>query len=406
MRPPNLAAVLHKTSLTAALLSCYATPALAEPGRAAPTAAAGPEIAANAAANPTPPHARWANQLYQRVQPSVVLIRTRQAEGTGFLFHSRRHIATAFHVVSEGQPIRVVLSSGKELSARVVAWDEEWDIAILELPEELDAPVLQEVSSEHGQVGDPVVAIGNPWGAEERKRPGSSAPVWALSQGVISAPPADLIQTDAPVNPGNSGGPLLTQQGEVVGVLVVRVAGSDGISFAVSCARLRALAGTLGHMREYWGPGNRVDWQLGWVPLAEHELSGVILGSRWIFRDAMGFSLRAARLWGDTEVISTLTLQERNRWLFEADAALLLASSESFTLPLGIGVAYTLDRIDDRVAAVTGGVLQESSSKRTLNDLRLLGSLAIQSENVMFDTALYAFGKEGLGARLGLSLVF
>jgi putative serine protease PepD len=349
---------------------------------------------------------RWANQLYQRVQPSIVLIRTRQAEGTGFLFHSNRHIATAFHVVSEGQPIRVILASGQELAARVVAWDEEWDIALLELAQPLNAPVLEQVSTGHGQVGDPVVALGNPWGAEERKRPGSSAPVWALSQGVISAPPSELIQTDAPVNPGNSGGPLLTQQGEVVGVLVVRVAGSDGISFAVSCARLKALATTLGRQPEYQGPGNRLDWQLGWVPVAEHELSGVIWGPRYTFRDWAGISLRGARLWGGTEVISTLSLQERNRWLLEADAYLLLVSSESLSIPLGVGVAASVDAIEERVAMVTGGALQEATTKRTVTDFRLLGSFGFAAENVLFDTSVYAFGKGGWGARLGINVVF
>jgi S1-C subfamily serine protease len=349
---------------------------------------------------------RWANALYQRVQPSVVLIRTRQAEGTGFLFHSARHIATAFHVVSEGQPIRVILASGKELTARVVAWDEEWDIALLELPTELDAPVLQQVSGDHGQVGDPVAAIGNPWGAEERRRPGSTAPVWALSQGVISAPPGELIQTDAPVNPGNSGGPLLTQQGEVVGVLVVRVAGSDGISFAVSSARLTALAKTLGGQTEYQGPGNRFNVQLGWIPLAERELSGVIAGGRLIIRDTWGFSLRAARLWGGTEMLSTLSLRERDRWLGEGDVFLMLVSSESLAVPVGVGVAFAHDQIRERVANVTNGTLQESSSKSSLDDVRLMGSFGIQSDAVLIDTAVYAFGKEGLGARLGLSVSF
>src|SRR5690606_3524198 len=121
----------------------------------------------------------------------------------------------------------------------------------LELPQPLSAKQLEPVGVARGQVGDPVAAVGNPWGAEQRKRPGSNAPVWALSQGVISAPPAEFVQTDAPVNPGNSGGPLLTQRGEVVGVLVIKVAASDGISFAVSCQRLVALTRQIGKQAPY-----------------------------------------------------------------------------------------------------------------------------------------------------------
>jgi hypothetical protein len=352
---------------------------------------------------PTP---RWANQLYNKVRASVVLIRTRQAEGTGFLFHSPRHIATAFHVVSEGQPIKVILASGRELGARVVAWDEEWDIALLELAEALDAPVLGPVSSDHGQVGDPVAAIGNPWGGEERKQPGSRAPVWALSQGVISAPPSDLIQTDAPVNPGNSGGPLLTQHGEVVGVLVVRVAGSDGISFAVAIARMSELVKQLGRQSEYQGPGNRIDGQLGWVALAEHELSGVIAGPRWTLHDWAGIALLGGRLWGGTEVSSPLSLMDRNRWLLEAEVYYLLVSSESLSIPIGLGLGSTWDDIKKRDASVVNGQLAEAQSKSKVFDTRLAVSVGVQSDAILIDTAIYAFGKAGTGARLGLNLVF
>jgi hypothetical protein len=339
------------------------------------------------------------------VRPSIVLIRGRYSEGTGFVFHSPRHIATAFHVVSNTSSPRVILWDGRILSARVVAWDADWDIALLELPQALDVPVLAPVSRGNGQVGDPVAAVGNPWGAEERKQPGSNAPVWALSQGVISAPPGDLIQTDAPVNPGNSGGPLLTQDAEVVGVLVVRVEGSDGISFAVSGQRLIALANDRARRDPYAGPASHTDVQLAWVPWAEHELVGVLGGLR--FRGAdWGVAVRGARLWGDTEVVSTLRLTERDRWLLETEGFIELFSGADTALPIGLGVAAQLDDVFERTATVESGALLEASSRSKRWDVRPMVSIGLRADLLMLDTAIYAFGRFGLGARFGVALVF
>ncbi len=352
-----------------------------------------------------PEGSRWANTLYHEVRSSIVLVRTSNAEGTGFSFHSPRHIATAFHVIDEGDPITVVLASGKQMPARVVAWDPLWDLAILELPEPLQAKQLRPVGASQGQVGDPVAAVGNPWGAEQRKRPGSNAPVWALSQGVISAPPAELVQTDAPVNPGNSGGPLLTQRGEVVGVLVIKVADSDGISFAVSSQRLVALTRQIGKQPPYQVPGYTLDVQLSWVPLAEHELSGVLAGPRVVTRSGLGLSVRAARLWGGTEVLSTLRLQQRDRWLVEADALYRLGNEDS-GVQLGLGLAVQRDQIEEREARVDAGILVQTTEELEETNVRAMASLGIEAEWILIDTAIYAFGSGGLGARFGVGFVF
>lgn len=359
----------------------------------------------------TPPvaaasNARWANQLYQRVQPSIVLIKTKSSEGTGFLFHSSRHVATAFHVVEAGHELRVFTSSGRTVSAQVVAWDADWDLAILELSEPLDAPVLRPVRSGEGQVGDPVVTVGNPWGGEQRKQPGSTAPVWALSQGVVSAPPGEMIQTDAAVNPGNSGGPLLTQDGEVVGVLVVRVAGSDGISFAVSSQRLLALTEKIGHQAPYRKPWVRTDFQLSWLPVAEHSLSGLLFGPRIVFGDWWGLSVRAARLWGDIEVISTLHQRERDRWLVELDVSLHSGSSKTNGGFIGLGLALQRDDIADVRTELAGGALSEQRATRAQDRIRGMLNFGLNAELVVLDTSLYAWGGDGFGARLGLGFLF
>lgn len=379
--------------------STLMTSTSAEPVDVASTGSGTAEVAA-------PVTSRWANQLYQRVQSSIVLVKTENSEGTGFLFHSQRHIATAFHVVEAGRTLRVSTSGGRELQARVIAWDTEWDLALLELSEPLDAPLLRPVRSGEGQVGDPVVTVGNPWGGEQRKLPGSSAPVWALSQGVVSAPPGEMIQTDAAVNPGNSGGPLLTQQGEVVGVLVVRVAGSDGISFAVSSQRLLALTETIGKQGEYRKPWVRTDFQLSWVPVAEHSLSGVLFGPRLVFGDRWGLSARAARLWGDTEVVSTLHQRERNRWLLETDLSLHVGSGQGSGAFIGVGLALQRDQIVDARIDLAGTELSEERSRRDQDRLRAMLSLGLGAEWILIDTTLYAWGGDGFGARFGLGLLF
>jgi hypothetical protein len=279
-------------------------------------------------------------------------------------------------------------------------------LAVLEVDQPIAAPVLRPVRVGSGQVGDPVVAIGNPWGEEQRRAEDSRAPVWALSQGVISAPPANLIQTDAAVNPGNSGGPLLTQEGEVVGVLVVRLAGSDGISFAVPTSKLTALVARIGIQPEYRPPRATVDLQLSWVPLAEHELSGVLAGTRIVVGNTWGIGVRGAHLWGGTEVLSTLHLTQRNRWLGELELLYRVAGTEASALPVGIGVSYHRDTIEDHRSVIVGGELEEQDEDRTDSGLRLMLNAGLEAQWLLADTAVYLLGKGGIGARLGLGLLF
>lgn len=345
----------------------------------------------------------WTNALYERTRGSIVLVRSAAAEGTGFAFFSPRHIATAFHVVASGGPISIITASGQQIPARVVAWDTEWDLAMLELPQPLNAPLLP--LANQGRVGDPVAAIGNPWGSEQRKLPGSNAPVWALSQGVVSAPPADLIQTDAPVNPGNSGGPLLTRSGEVLGVLVIKLQESDGISFAVSTRRLVDLTRRIGTQGEYRVSPYRLDLQVAWLPLAEHELSGALVGTRLLFGGTYGLGVRGARLFGATEVVSALHLQQRDRWLAEADVIYRFGTPDA-GVSLGLGLAVQRDELTTRRATVAAEGLAELTAETLHTHVRGMLTLGIESTWLFADTAVYALGDEGLGARLGLGLLF
>jgi S1-C subfamily serine protease len=157
--------------------------------------------------------------------------------GSGFVIDKSGHIVTNFHVVEGADEVEVSFSNGEEMSADVVGSDPSTDIAVLKVSAESRAlRVLTLGNSDQLEVGDEVVAIGNPLGYERTMTAGI---VSALGR-VIESPDQfaidEVIQTDAPINSGNSGGPLLNAEGEVVGVntqIASLTGGNIGIGFAV-----------------------------------------------------------------------------------------------------------------------------------------------------------------------------
>jgi putative serine protease PepD len=200
---------------------------------------AAPEASARAA-TPGPTPAATANLtvpvIYQRLAPSVVLVRTSHDLGTGVIVADDGTILTANHVVASGGAITVTFADGTTANATVAAANPKLDIATL-TPAKLPQVVVSATLGGGANVGAPVVAIGNPLGLTD-----------SVSAGVISGldRSADtdhgkfsgLIQFDASVNPGSSGGPLLDARGLVIGI-VVSIATPDGqdafagIGFAV-----------------------------------------------------------------------------------------------------------------------------------------------------------------------------
>jgi putative serine protease PepD len=164
-----------------------------------------------------------------------------QALGSGFVIDKEGHIVTNYHVVEGASEIEVSFSNRETVKATVVGTDPSTDLALLQV--EVDAQGLTPLSladSDAVEVGDPVVAIGNPFGLE---RTVTSGIVSAL-QRQVRAPNNftidHVIQTDAPINPGNSGGPLLNARGQVIGVNTQietgtgsSATGNVGIGFAV-----------------------------------------------------------------------------------------------------------------------------------------------------------------------------
>ncbi len=156
----------------------------------------------------------------------------RASLGSGFIVSPDGFVVTNNHVVAGGGEILVRLARGTEHSARIVGTDPATDLALLKI-EGAGLPVLPLGNSDGLQVGEPVMAIGNPFGLDQTVTTGI---VSAKERFIGSGPYDDFIQTDASVNPGNSGGPLIDSRGSVVGIntaIFSQSGGSVGIGFAI-----------------------------------------------------------------------------------------------------------------------------------------------------------------------------
>jgi serine protease Do len=158
--------------------------------------------------------------------------RTRQSLGSGFVVSADGYVVTNVHVVRGASEIVVRLADHSEHRARLVGSDPKTDIALLKL-EATGLAMLPFGDSDRLQVGEPVMAIGNPFGLEQTVTTGI---VSAKERFIGAGPYDDFIQTDASINPGNSGGPLVDSRGALVGIntaIFSQSGGSVGIGFAI-----------------------------------------------------------------------------------------------------------------------------------------------------------------------------
>jgi serine protease Do len=153
-----------------------------------------------------------------------------RALGSGFIFDPAGYVITNNHVVEGADDIKVKLEDGQEIPAKVIGTDPKTDIALLKLDKEGTYPFISFGSSDEVEIGDWVVAVGNPYGLEHTVTAGILS---ARGRAIGAGPYDDFLQTDASINPGNSGGPLLNLQGEVVGINTMIVYGGNGIGFAI-----------------------------------------------------------------------------------------------------------------------------------------------------------------------------
>ena len=154
--------------------------------------------------------------------------------GSGFIISPDGYIVTNYHVVADADIIRVNLegATGKSesITAKLVGSDEETDIALLKVEVKDALPFLKFGDSDKAQVGEWLLAIGNPFGLDHTVTAGILS---AKGRNIRSGPFDNFLQTDASINPGNSGGPLLNMAGEVIGINTAIIASGQGIGFAI-----------------------------------------------------------------------------------------------------------------------------------------------------------------------------
>ncbi len=202
-------------------------------------------------------------EIYRRSAPGVVQITatghaaadpfggTQRALGSGFVFDKAGYVITNYHVIDGAGSIKVTFSNNKSIDAKLVGSDPSTDIAVLKVNTSSGAlTALTLGDSDAVQVGDAVVAIGNPFGLSRTVTAG----IVSALQRQIEAPNQyaidHVIQTDAAINHGNSGGPLLNTRGEVIGVNAQIetggiTAGNVGVGFAVPSNTVKTVAGQL-----------------------------------------------------------------------------------------------------------------------------------------------------------------
>ena len=169
--------------------------------------------------------------------------RVQNSLGSGVIVSSDGIVISNYHVVGEASEIRVVLNDRREYAAEVMLTDEETDLAVLKLEGAADLPVLPLRDSDELEVGDLVLAIGNPFGVGQTVSSGIVSGL-ARSNVLVGNGRGYFIQTDAAINPGNSGGALVDTAGRLVGIntaILSRSGGSLGIGFAIPSNLVRSV---------------------------------------------------------------------------------------------------------------------------------------------------------------------
>jgi S1-C subfamily serine protease len=266
-----------------------------------------------------------ARDIYRRDAPGVVFISARSVQeaqspfelfprqqentstGSGFVIDRQGHILTNAHVVQAATDVKIKFSDEQTVAGKVVGTDVDTDLAVLKVePRGLDLRPLAFGDSDSVEVGDPTVAIGNPFGLERTLTTGVVSALQRQIRAANGFAIDDVIQTDAAINPGNSGGPLLDALGRVIGInsQIATATGSNGnvgIGFAVPANTARRVVPQLksdGRVRRaYLGiSGRAIDRSLGALNLPADR--GVLVQSVEAGTPADEAGLRG----GDTQV--------------------------------------------------------------------------------------------------------
>ena len=213
--------------------------------RVAPEPTASPDVQATVVAammqvTPDPtlePSERSISDVVRSIDSGLYRIITPDGSGSGFLVSDQGHIVTNAHVVGEHTSVTVRAASGRLSNARVLGRDEMLDLAVLAVEPSQDVRPMALGNAAEIRPGDEVIALGFPLSND-------LGGDYTVTTGVVSSrriqDSVERIQTDAAINPGSSGGPLVNREGEVIGVNTSTFAGYEGVSFAVSVSEISA----------------------------------------------------------------------------------------------------------------------------------------------------------------------
>jgi len=228
-------------------------------------------------------------EIFEKAEPGVVRVNVQRAEengggvGSGFVFDKKGHIITNAHVVKDAKKVVVTFLDGRSYNAEIIGIDEYTDIAVVKVNTDLSS--LEPVSlgdSSSLKVGEPIAAIGNPFGLSGSMTSGIVSQLGRLlpTDNQYSIP--DVIQTDAAINPGNSGGPLLNMMGGVIGIntAIQSTTGSNtGVGFAIPSQTVAKIVPTLIEEGEYKHP---------WIGISGRDIDPD-MAKVMELKDAVGF---------------------------------------------------------------------------------------------------------------------
>jgi len=230
-------------------------------------------------------------EIFENSEDGVVRVNIQRAEeamtpigvGSGFVFDKKGHIITNAHVVEDAKRVVVTFLDGRSYNSEIIGVDTFTDIAVIKV--NADLSLLHPISlgdSSNLQVGEPIAAIGNPFGLSGSMTSGIVSQLGRLLPSGAGYSIPDVIQTDAAINPGNSGGPLLNMRGEIVGInTAIQSATGEftGVGFAIPSQTVAKIVPSLIKNGEYKHP---------WIGISGRDI-GPDLAKVLNLKDAVGF---------------------------------------------------------------------------------------------------------------------
>ncbi len=209
-------------------------------------------------------YSRTVSGVVERVGPTVVRVDVRKqgrsaGSGSGVIISSDGLALTNSHVVQGSRTVNLITLEGRDLQARVLGDDPDTDLALLRVEADVSLPAARLGDSSKLRRGQIAIAIGNPLGFDATVTAGVVSALGRSLQSRTGRMIEDVVQTDAPLNPGNSGGPLVSSAGDVIGINTAVIMGAQGICFAVASNTASFVAGEIARhgrvRRAYIGVG-------------------------------------------------------------------------------------------------------------------------------------------------------